>query len=365
VPEWVEVRTQEELDAALAVPDAIPVCLGDARFDVGGSAVVRAGEAVHVTATGDATVEAWGDARVDVSDSVLVGAWERVRVTARDSARVEAWDQATVQAAGSVAVRLWGWAEAQTRGSATVEAEHWTKVEARDEASVEAWGSASVSAAGAAVVKAWDRATVSARDTARVDAWGSANVDAWDSATVRAWGAAVVQVRGSATVTALGSVLVTVRGTAKVTASDHVTIRRYGEGSEVTGGVVNQIPAITTAEDWCAFYGVEVRDGVATLFKAVDADFVSRHGTSYAPGSQPQASDWDGGAQDCGGGLHFAPNPSIALQFELRAERFVACPVRLEDMAISTVQRFHDKVKAKGVCAPVYEVDQWGQPGSA
>jgi hypothetical protein len=162
-------------------------------------------------------------------------------------------------------------------------------------------------------------------------------------------------------VTALGSTIVSVQGAAKVRASDHVVIRRQGISSEVTGGVVTQVPALTTAEEWCAFFGVEVEQGVATLYKAVDADFISRYGMSYAPGTQPQAPDWDGGAEDCGGGLHFSPSPSLALEYEPHAERYVACPVRLEDIVVSSAPRFQSKVKAKGVSAPVYEVDESGR----
>jgi hypothetical protein len=360
VPEWVEVRTQEELDAALARPNAIPVCLGEGRFAVSAPAVVRAGDAVHVSASGEATVEAWGKATVEATGDATVGAWDSVGVTAAESARIEAWDHARVKATDSVSVRLWGWAEADASGSARVEADHWTVVHARDHTFVEGWHAATVTVSGDAVVRAWDEATVDARDDARVDAWGEATVDARGSATVRAWGTAIVRAFGSATVTAFGSTIVSVRGAATVTASDHVVIRRHGNASKVTGGVVTQVPAITTAEEWCAHWGVAVEDGVATLYKAVDGEFVSRYGMSYAPGSEPQAPDWDGGEADCGGGLHFSPSPSIALQFEPRAERYVACPVRLDDISVASRKHFEAKVKAPGVCAPVYEVDEWG-----
>ena len=48
--------------------------------------------------------------------------------------------------------------------------------------------------------------------------------------------------------------------------------------------------------------------------------------------------------------------------FSPRATRYVACPVRLEDIAINGREANTGKVKAKGVCAPVYEVDEQGQP---
>jgi hypothetical protein len=42
--------------------------------------------------------------------------------------------------------------------------------------------------------------------------------------------------------------------------------------------------------------------------------------------------------------------------------RFVACPVRVEDIVPHPRGVYPDKVKARGVCAPVYEVDEDGTP---
>ena len=42
--------------------------------------------------------------------------------------------------------------------------------------------------------------------------------------------------------------------------------------------------------------------------------------------------------------------------------RFVACPVRLEDMAVDLNGDYPNKVKVSGVCAPVYEVHEDGTP---
>ena len=44
-----DVFTQEELDAALASGDVVPVCAGDGEFAVSGSAHVRAADAARVT----------------------------------------------------------------------------------------------------------------------------------------------------------------------------------------------------------------------------------------------------------------------------------------------------------------------------
>ena len=45
--------------------------------------------------------------------------------------------------------------------------------------------------------------------------------------------------------------------------------------------------------------------------------------------------------------------------------RFVACPVRLTDIAVHPRPVYPDKVKARAVCAPVYEVREDGTPVAA
>jgi hypothetical protein len=40
--------------------------------------------------------------------------------------------------------------------------------------------------------------------------------------------------------------------------------------------------------------------------------------------------------------------------------RYVACPVRLADIAFHPDATYPDKVKARGVCAPVWEVHEDG-----
>ena len=196
-------------------------------------------------------------------------------------------------------------------------------------------------------VHAYDSATVQAYDSATVQASGSATVQAYDSATVQAYDSATVQAYDSATVQATPYVAVTV----------------HGVRTKVTGGVRIDLPEITTAEAWCEFYGVQVADGVATLFKALNGDYVSGYGCSYAPGSTPVAKDWDGGRQECGGGLHFSPRPFSALRFAGDAVRFVACPVALADIRPPKPgDLYGDKVKARGCAGPVWECDIDGEP---
>jgi hypothetical protein len=69
------------------------------------------------------------------------------------------------------------------------------------------------------------------------------------------------------------------------------------------------------------------------------------------------APDWDGGKEECGGGLHFSPRPSAALAFDNLATRFIACPVLLKEIKVHSNATYPEKVKAPRVYKPCYEVD--------
>ena len=114
------------------------------------------------------------------------------------------------------------------------------------------------------------------------------------------------------------------------------------------------IPGASFAQ-WCEFHGVTVEDGVAFLFKAVGDDWKSNYGTSYGPGSTPEALDWNI-VQACGTGLHFCAHPQLSLVYKRDATRFVRCGVRLDEMVT-----LDDKVKVKRVVVPCVEVDRYGK----
>jgi hypothetical protein len=157
--------------------------------------------------------------------------------------------------------------------------------------------------------------------------------------------------RGYAQLSVSGAVV------AKLSAKCSVLIN--GNGAKVSGGKQTQI-RIKTAKDWCDYYGVAVRRGIATLYKALNADFTSPQGFSYTPGTKPEAPDWDGGKQECGGGLHFSPSPAMARAFHAEAKKYAACPVRLSDIAIHPNGDYPEKCKAREVCGPIYEVNEDG-----
>jgi hypothetical protein len=219
-----------------------------------------------------------------------------------------------------------------------------------------AWGSAHVVAWGSAHVEAWGSAHVEARGSAHVVAWESAHVVARESAHVEAW--------GSAHVVAWESAHVVARESAHVEASAYVAVHQHGTRTTVSGGGVIRVPVPTTALAWCEFYGVAVDGaGVATVYKGVRDDYRSAHGSDYRPGTMPMASDWDGGTAECGGGLHFSPHPLMTLAFDETVTRFLACPVALTDMrAPGEADNHPQKIKARGACGPLVEVDRAGCP---
>jgi hypothetical protein len=140
----------------------------------------------------------------------------------------------------------------------------------------------------------------------------------------------------------------------------HKHTGRYDK-PRVKGGVIIDVPKVTTAAEWCDYHGVKVSRGIATLYKAVRDDYRSAHGADYSPGAKPAAPDWDP-VPECGGGLHFSFHPVAALSYDRQATRFVACPVRLAEIVVHP-DGSPTKVKAPRVVGKgCVEVDRTGKP---
>ena len=184
-----------------------------------------------------------------------------------------------------------------------------------------------------ASVEAWESSRVVARGSSRVEAWESSSVEAWESSSVVAGAFVAVQKQ-----------------------PDH--------DGKIKGGVVIRVKRPTTVREWCAFYGVTVQQGdVAILYKGVRDDYRTGRDFLYAPGTTPEAPDWDGDARECGGGLHFSPSPAMTLEFYPEATRFLACPVRLRDIRKPKKDdTYPQKVKARRIALPIVEVDLFGDP---
>jgi hypothetical protein len=264
----VTVRTQAELDAALAANEATIYIESPA------------GVWLQLTKSGSAHVVARGSAHVE----------------ARDSAHVEAW--------GSAHVEAWGSAHVEARDSA--------HVVARDSAHVEAWGSAHVVARGSAHVVAWD--------SAHVVAWGSAHVVARDSAHVVAWGSAHVVARDSAHVEASPYVAVHLRSQ-RVTLKGGVVIDMTKidgrdpqqwcdlRGVKVSRGRARLFKAVD--DELCAGH--------------------SHRKTTYPIGKTVTCLDWQAN-NSCGHGLHVSPSATQAFDHYRQATRFLEVSVKLTDI---------------------------------
>jgi hypothetical protein len=165
-------------------------------------------------------------------------------------------------------------------------------------------------------------------------------------------------------VVAWGYVQLSLVGPVVAKASANVSVLVHGGKAEVDGGRITEVD-ISTPQKWCDYYGVEVKDDVAVLYKGLDNDYSTdngrRNGVFYRPGTIPVAPDWDGGETECGHGLHFSPTPAMTLQFNPSATRFVACPVALTDMVVHPDGKYPNKVKARACAAPVWEVDRLGE----
>lgn len=148
---------------------------------------------------------------------------------------------------------------------------------------------------------------------------------------------------------------------AKVSAKVSVLI--HGDLAQISGGKQTKV-RLKTSKGWCDYYGVEIRKGIATLFKAIDDDYSTPTARTknifYKPGDRPSAPDWDGGKDECGGGLHASCHPLAALRFNPTAKKFVALPVRLKDFKPYPQAQYPDKVKFEKVAGPVWEVDRDG-----
>jgi hypothetical protein len=181
------------------------------------------------------------------------------------------------------------------------------------------------------------------------------------SAHVKAWGSAHVEASGSAHVKASGSAHVEAWGSAHVKASPYVAVHLHSQRVTLAGGVVIDMTAIDESDPqtWCDLHGVKTKRGVASLFKALDADLCAGHQyvkTEYAVGKRVTAADWrDDGL--CGGGLHLGPTTGHATDYRSDAKRWVRVEAKVADLRPIIGGTAKAKVKS---CKVVAEVDRWG-----
>jgi len=211
----------------------------------------------------------------------------------------------------------------------------------RDSSQVRAYGSSQVTACCSSQVSAYDSSQVRAYDSSQVTAYGSSQVTAYGSSQVRA----------------CGNVFIRLYSALSIKASSSVIIHILGKCKSIKGGIQIKSKKIKTIDDWCDFYGAKKVKDCVILYKAVDDNYMSMYGTCYKPKTKPEALDWDGGKQACGKGLHFSASPREAREFFRGATKFVACPIKKSEIAIHPNCDSPEKVKARAVSKPCYEVD--------
>ena len=195
-------------------------------------------------------------------------------------------------------------------------------------------------------VVAWGSSRVVARESSSVEAWESSSVEAWESSSVEARGDVFIRLYSARIIKASASVLIKDQRRKK-TPIDNATV----------------IPAFVwkTAAEWCDYYGVEVKDGAALLFKGVKSNYKSERGGDYTPGTTPVCDDWDGGKIECGKGYHLSPHLMMTKEF-CRPDKFIAGWVSLSDMAVHPDGKYPQKCKIHKYTSPVWECDIDGKP---
>ena len=291
------------------------------------------------------TSQAEFDAAIAAQDEVEVGADLVLRLTDAHRSLIRVVGQAILRLIASESSN----ASVVTWGSSNASVVTWGS----SKASVVTWGSSKASV----VTRESSNASVVTRESSKasVETSGSSN--------------ASVETRESsnASVVAKGISQLMIRGAVKVVAAAAVAIAVLGGSPVIEGGGFVARLDISTPRGWCDYHGVDVHAGVAILFKVVDLEFrTPQKAFLYQPGTVPVAPDWDGGQAECGGGLHFSPTPYHALNFAGHLtrdkRRFVACPVALAGLAVHPDGQMPDKVKAKGLAGPCWEVDEHGRP---
>ena len=199
-----------------------------------------------------------------------------------------------------------------------------------------------------------DAALAAAKPCIHLKGDGEFEISSYDSSTVRAY--------DSSTVTAYDSSTVTASDSSTVRASQYTAVHKLSPRADITStGHIITPPNLDGADTptWLAYHGIESdENGTVTLYKAVDDAYTTHRRADYSPGATPEAEDWKPDNQ-CGGGLHFGPTPVHALDYHRSATKFMACPVRVDEISVIDQQ----KVKARRVVAPgCSEVDIDGAP---
>ena len=168
---------------------------------------------------------------------------------------------------------------------------------------------------------------------------------------IRASGSATVEASGSATVEASGLYVVT---------------RRLSTSATVTGGTILDLTTLdlTSIDNWAAYHGATVEDGIVTLYKCLPQDLTSgsdcgRH-TVWPTSGDIECDDFEA-TDERGHGLHLSPTPEHAWAYlsDESRPRFLEVTAPLDDIVPITGGTAKCKVRS---CTVVREVDVMGRP---
>ena len=231
---------------------------------------------------------------------------------------------------GSSSAVLWGSSSAELRES--------SRAVLLGSSSAVLWESSSA--------ELWESSSAELRGSSSAELWESSSAVLWESSSAVLWGAAQALIHSALSI---------------IAGKFNALTLMPGVKCKIKGGIKIRIKQ-TTPREWCEFHGVPIKNGVATVYKAVGDDFKSPHGTDYSPGTSPEAADWDGGKEECGGGLHFSPTPRMAREYNSSAVKYLGCPVKLSEMSFKYSAANTPKCKAKRVFGKCFEVDIDGKP---
>ena len=369
------VTTQDEFDAVAA-----KATLNDTIIILSGMIRIRVTPCL-VTLSGNARADLFDNARADLSGDARANLYEHARANLSGDTRANLYEHARAN--------LYEHARADLFEHARANLYEHARADLFDNARADLSGDARATLYGNASATLSDNARASLYGNARASLYGNASASLSGNARASLYGNARASLYGNARATAKGGAHVFVADAASVEAGPYVAVTRQpGHTGAVTGGVVVALPVVETVEAWCEWNEVEVatatEDGKATLggrtltglppkqrvallYKGVNESFQSSREYSYQPGTTPVADDWDDGQEECGGGLHFCAAPAETLLFISGGgsieTRFLACPVALDDIRNpKPTDRFPNKVKARGLIAPCWEVDIDGNP---
>jgi hypothetical protein len=349
----VEVRTQEQLEAALKLPETC-ISLVEGSYDL----VTKGEEAplLWVSSGVELRVEAWGNSQPWITAWGNSQPWitargnSQPRVTARESSqpRVVAWEsgQPRVEAWGDSQPRIKACDRSQPRVEARENSQPRVTACDNSQPRIDAWHSSQPR------VEAWGNSQP------RITAWGDSQprVEACDSSQPR------VDARGNGKpyVEAFAFCQLSVRGSVTARCSPKVSVLIEGEGAKVIGGKKTRKTAFKGGRAWCHHYGVPIRRGKVVLYKVVDGNLRSSQGTAYPIGGTVESDGWD--ELECSSGLHFSPCVAMTNGFAVDdwpKRRYIACEVAVKDLLVFPNGSFPHKAKAPS-CKVLYEVDEDG-----